>query len=193
MSSHGCRTALAAWILLTGVLAGTAGCSDAAGGTGTPRPAGATTASTAPFAGRLIDARDARGHRYREVPEKGAPQVAVEVQPAASGTGDGWDLRLTLHHFRFSPPARTGHPARRALAGRGAAELLLDGHPLALLHGPAYHLPVRLASRGTHQLTVCLHADDGTVWAVDGTPIQSTAALTVSEASLDAGRTGDAP
>ncbi|MET9829941.1 hypothetical protein ABZ078_11600 [Streptomyces sp. NPDC006385] len=40
----------------------------------------------------------------------------------------------------------------------------------------------RPVPRGTHHVTVQLHADDGTVWAVDGTPVESTADLTASGA-----------
>lgn len=35
--------------------------------------------------------------------------------------------------------------------------------------------------RGTHQVSVRLHADDDTVWAVDGEPVGSTADITVSD------------
>ncbi len=141
--------------------------------------------------GRLIDARDAQGRQYREVPEGGAPEVGIVVRPDASGTGDGWNLRLTLHYFAFSPDRSAGPQARLAVAGRGTAGLSLDGKPLAVLRGPGYHLPARLVSRGTHELTARLYADDGTVWAVRGKPIETTAELTASDAGV--GQKTDAP
>lgn len=50
-----------------------------------------------------------------------------------------------------------------------------------MLRGPDHHLAAGVVSRGTHQVTVRLHADDDTVWAVDGEPVASTADITVSD------------
>lgn len=175
-SSHGHRIAPVVRVLLIGALAGTLGCSGAAGASGTPGSGGASGSAAA---GRLIDARDAEGHQYREVPEQRAPEADLVVSPAARS---GWDLHLTLHHFRLTP-ARDG--ARTAVVGRGRAELSLDGRPLAVLHDSHYHLPEQLLSRGTHQLTARLYADDGTVWALHGEPIESTADLTASEPGVE--------
>ncbi|MEU6810762.1 hypothetical protein ABZ920_17605 [Streptomyces sp. NPDC046831] len=130
----------------------------------------------APSAGRLLDSTDGSGRRYREVDARDAPRLAIEVQPDTAG---GWDVRLTVHRFRFSPPGT----APRAVAGRGHALLLVDGHPAARLHGPRYHLSARLAHRGTHHVTARLHADDGTVWAVSGRPVEETADITLSQAA----------
>src|SRR5690606_40819865 len=40
--------------------------------------------------------------------------------------------------------------------------------------------------RGTHRVTARLYADDGSVWAVDGEPVESTADVTVSEPQASA-------
>ena len=172
---HGRGVACVVWILAAGALAGAAGCSSAAGASGTPGPQSTSTAGPT-SSGRLLDAHDAQGHRYREVPGPQAPGVDLVVRP---GGRDGWDLHLTLHRFRLSP---AGDDGRRATPGRGWVRLFLDGRPLAVLHTTRYHLPARLLSRGTHQLTARLLADDGTVWAVDGRPVENTAALTASKA-----------
>jgi hypothetical protein len=156
-------------------LVGLMGCTDAAGGTAGKGAASAAATS----AGRLTDGHDEQGHRYREVPEKGAPQVDVVVRPDAA---DGWDLTLSVRHFRFTPARDPGGPAS---VGRGGAELYLDGRRLALLHGPGYHLPSGLLSRGTHEVTARLYADDHTVWAVHGRPVESTAPVTASDAPPD--------
>ncbi|GHH92240.1 hypothetical protein [Streptomyces capillispiralis] len=149
-------------------LAGSAGCvsRDARGQDG---------ASPSP-AGRLLDERDAEGRPYREVDAQDAPEVGVEVVPDAGG---GWDVRLRVRNFRFSPDGTGG----RAVAGRGLAHLEVDGRRVALLRTPEYHLSGRLVPRGTHQVTARLYADDGSVWAVDGEPVESTADITVSERS----------
>ncbi|MFF4212318.1 hypothetical protein ACFYZE_23745 [Streptomyces sp. NPDC001796] len=139
--------------------------------------------------GKVLDGTDEGGRHYREIDKKSAPQVAVEVQPASGGA---WDVRLTVRHFRFSPPGV--RPV--AVAGRGTARLYLDGHALTRLRTPDYHLPGRLVPRGTHHVTVRLYADDQTVWAVHGKPVESTADITVSgteEAPSPASGTAQTP
>ncbi|WP_439812480.1 hypothetical protein [Streptomyces sp. P9-2] len=147
------------------VLAGPAGCD-------TPGGQCADEVSSSPV-GRLLDERSEDGSPYREVDEEGAPQVTVEVAPDAEG---GWDVRLRVRDFRFSPDG-TG---RRAEAGRGVAHLEVNGRRVAVLRTPEYHLAAGAFPRGTHQVTARLYADDGSVWAVDGEPVESTADITVS-------------
>jgi hypothetical protein len=161
--TRGLLAALAVCVL---VLAGSAGCGSSAareGGGASPSPVG-----------RLLEGRDKEGRPYREVDEKGAPEVGIEVQPDVHG---GWDVRLTVTGFRFSPAGT----AARAVAGRGVAHLYVDGRLVVRLRSPEYRLSARLVPRGTHQVTARLHADDGTVWAVDGKPVESTADITASE------------
>lgn len=154
-------------MLAVGVLvtAGPAGC-------GSGGDDGERKGSPAPV-GRLLDDRDQQGRAYREVEPEGAPDVGVEVQPDAAGA---WAVRLTVRNFRFSPAGT----APRAAAGRGLAHLYVDGRPVARLRAPEYRLAADLVPRGTHHVTARLHADDGTVWAVDGEPVESTADITAS-------------
>jgi hypothetical protein len=159
------RSVLVAPLVLGCALVGLAGCGD--GGQREPGQA-----ASAP--GRLTDDHDEEGHRYRQVDESGAPEVDIVVRPADP---DGWDLRLRLRHFDLSPPSSARRPAR---AGHGQAELYLDGRRLARLHKPGYRLAGGLLARGTHQLTARLYADDGTVWAVRGAPVEASADLTAS-------------
>ncbi|MEV6123435.1 hypothetical protein AB0M23_23445 [Streptomyces sp. NPDC052077] len=162
------RRAVAALAVCLLPLAGVTGC-----GTGGTREPGAGRTSAAPV-GRLLDSADEEGNRYREVDAAGAPGAGLQVQPSADG---GWEVGLDLRGFRLSP---SGAPDR-AVAGRGFARLFLDGEPLVRLRGPRHRLDAALVPRGTHRLTVRLYADDGTVWAVDGRPVESTADLTVSD------------
>ncbi len=154
---------LAVCVLL---LTGSAGC----GSSGTGEPG--TRDSPTPV-GRLLDDTDEEGRRYREVDGERAPEVGIEVQPESD---DSWDVRVTVRDFAFSPAGAEA----KAVAGRGVAHLFLDGDLLTRLRGPRYRIAADLLPRGTHQVTVRLYADDGTVWAVDGEPVESTADVTAS-------------
>ncbi|WP_375138092.1 hypothetical protein [Streptomyces sp. Act143] len=131
--------------------------------------------------GKVLKDTDEQGRHYREVDGKDAPDVGIEVQP---DTDDSWDVRLTVTRFRFSPPGAGAAPVE----GRGLAYLYVDGGLVTRLRTPEYRIPGDLVPRGTHTVTVRLYADDGTVWAVDGDPVESAADITVSgaEASPDA-------
>ncbi|MFF3887601.1 hypothetical protein [Streptomyces sp. NPDC001914] len=131
-----------------------------------------TTVSASPV-GTLLDEMDEEGRLYREVARKGAPEVAIEIQPDSA---TGWDVRLTVRNFGFSPAGTRAVP----VAGHGVAHLYVDGRTVALLRAAEYHLAEDLVPRGTHQVTVRLYADDGTVWAVRGRPVESTADITAS-------------
>ncbi|MEU4274936.1 hypothetical protein ACFY8X_27650 [Streptomyces tanashiensis] len=115
--------------------------------------------------GSLLAARDEGGHRLRELPAADAPTVRAEARPDSEG---GWNVHLTVERFRFTPESTGG----AALPGRGHARLLVDGRETARLYGPWGYVPP-----GAHTLTVRLHADDHTVWAVSGAPVQTTVSL----------------
>ncbi|WP_037815034.1 hypothetical protein [Streptomyces sp. NRRL S-1022] len=136
------------------------------------------TVSPSPV-GQVLDETDDTGRNLREVPPKNAPQVGMEVTPDPAG---GWDVRLAFRHFRCSAPG--ARPA--AATGHGFARLFVDGHGIARLHGPAYHVAAGVVPHGTHEVTARLYADDGTVWAVRGKPVESTADITVSDAEAHA-------
>ncbi|MFE5188326.1 hypothetical protein [Streptomyces sp. NPDC056628] len=157
--------ALAAALLL----AGSAAC-----GSGTPGDRDGVASSPV---GKVLDDTDGEGRHYREVGEQGAPGVGIEVQPDPARAGD-WDVRLSLRNFRFSPADTRAEPA----PGRGLARLLVDGRLVAELRTDRYRIPASLVPRGTHQVTVRLYADDGTVWAVGDEPVERTADITASEA-----------
>lgn len=125
--------------------------------------------------GKVLDDTDEDGRHYREVDDKDAPEVDIEVQP---DTDDSWDVRLTVDHFRFSAAGAKA----KAVEGRGLAYLFVDGRLVSRLRSPDCRIPADLVPRGTHTVTVRLYADDGTVWAVDGDPIESAADITASGA-----------
>lgn len=123
--------------------------------------------------GTLLTADDGAGHRLREVPAEGAPEVQLTARPDSE---DGWNLQLTVKNFRFTPDSVGG----AALPGAGHAHLELDGRKLARLYGPWFHLPAAQVPEGTHTLTVRLYADDHTAWAVAGKPVEGTLQLTAT-------------
>ena len=166
------RTLLGALAVCVLLVTGSAGC-----GSGDARHRGADAVSPSPV-GTVLDDTDEQGRHYREVDTGDAPEVGIEVQPDPNGGDRGWDVRLTVRNFRFSP---AGTP-ERAVAGRGLAYLYVDDRLVARLRSPGHRLPAELVPRGTHQVTVRLYADDGTVWAVGDDPVESAADLTASEA-----------
>ncbi|MFF8969212.1 hypothetical protein [Streptomyces sp. NPDC014995] len=166
--TRGTLPALAVCVLL---LTGSAGCGS--GAAREPDRTGPTGAVSSAPAGRVLEDTDGDGRHYREVGEEHAPDVGVEVEPEADG---GWDVRLKVRNFRFSPAGTKA----RAVAGRGTARLFVDDRAVADLRGPSYDLPAGYLPQGTHQVTARLYADDGTVWAVDGKPVESTADITAS-------------
>ncbi|MYY01510.1 MULTISPECIES: hypothetical protein [unclassified Streptomyces] len=134
--------------------------------------------------GRLLSTDDGDGHRLRQVGADGAPGVSITVR---ADSEDGWNVHLTVRNFRFTPDSVGG----AALAGRGHAQLFLDGHPLARVYGTWFHLPESLlsAAGGGTRLTAGLYADDHTAWAVGSTPVR--AAATLGDASPGADATPD--
>ncbi|MFJ4781190.1 hypothetical protein [Streptomyces sp. NPDC088762] len=120
--------------------------------------------------GTLLTADDGAGHRLREVPAEGAPEVQLTTRPDSE---DGWNLQLAVKNFRFTPDSTGG----AALPGAGHAHLELDGRKLARLYGPWFHLPAAQVPEGTHTLTVRLYADDHTAWAVSGKPVETAVPL----------------
>ncbi|KOX38364.1 hypothetical protein ADL06_01545 [Streptomyces sp. NRRL F-6491] len=120
--------------------------------------------------GALLPAWDEAGHRLRELPAAEAPTVRAEIRPDSEG---GWNVHLTVERFLFTPESTGG----AAVPGRGHARLLVDGREAGRLYGPWGYVPT-----GARTLTVRLHADDHTVWAVDGTPVQTTVPLSGASA-----------
>lgn len=136
--------------------------------------------------GTLLDAQDPTGHRLREVPAEGAPQVQLAARPDSE---DGWNLQLTVKNFRFTPDSTGG----AALPGAGHAHLELDGRKLARVYGPWFHLPAAQVPEGAHTLTVRLYADDHTAWAVTGKAIEGTLQLTAAAPGQSGGHSHTPP
>ncbi|MFJ6780105.1 hypothetical protein [Streptomyces yangpuensis] len=137
--------------------------------------------------GTLLSTGDAAGHKLREVPSQGAPEVQLALRPDSE---DGWNLQLSVKNFRFTPDSTGG----AALPGAGHAHLELDGRKIARLYSPWFHLPAAQVPDGAHTLTVRLYADDHTAWAVSGKPVEGTTQLTAPAPGASGGHShGDTP
>ncbi|MEV7615620.1 hypothetical protein [Streptomyces sp. NPDC089799] len=167
------RTRTAAALLAVVLLLAAGGAAGCGGRPTTHHKPGTSHEQASGSTGTLLDAEDAAGHRFREVPAAGAPEVRLSLR---ADTEDGWNLQLAVQNFRFTPDSTGG----AALPGTGHAHLELDGRKLARLYGPWYHLPAAQVPPGPHTLTVRLYADDHTAWAVAGKPVEATAQLTAT-------------
>ncbi|MGW4687438.1 hypothetical protein ACWEPM_21420 [Streptomyces sp. NPDC004244] len=184
MRAGGAWRRAAAVLALGVVLGGTAvGCG---GRATTHHKPGTSHEQATGSTGTLLDTVDGTGHRLREVPAAGAPEVRVTVHPDSE---DGWNLQLAVENFRFTPESAGG----AALPGAGHAHLELDGRKLARLYGPWYHLPAAQVPEGPHTLTVRLYADDHTAWAVSGKPVEGTAQLSAAAPGASGGHSHAAP
>ncbi|MFD8893735.1 hypothetical protein [Streptomyces sp. NPDC059566] len=167
------RTARAAALLALALLLAGGAATGCGGRATTHHKPGTSHEQASGSVGTLLTATDATGHRLREVPAQGAPEVEVTVRPDSE---DGWNLQLAVKNYRFTPDSTGG----AALPGAGHAHLELDGRKLARLYGPWFHLPAAQVPEGAHTLTVRLYADDHTAWAVSGKPVEGTAQLTAT-------------
>ncbi|MFJ9738686.1 hypothetical protein [Streptomyces sp. NPDC101166] len=172
MSWKRATTAVLAVCVLLAAAAGCGTSGAAEQGAGGDRGEGVSPAPSP--VGKVPGGTGSAGRHHREVDEEEAPAVRVEVEPDADGS---WDVRLEVTRFRFSPAGTGAH----AVPGRGTARLLVDDRPVAELRSAAYRIPAGLLPHGTHHVTARLCADDGTVWAVDGEPVESTADITASQ------------
>ncbi|MGW6391978.1 hypothetical protein ACWFR1_16050 [Streptomyces sp. NPDC055103] len=159
---RGAATPLLSLVLVLAAALSLAGCGDRPT---THHNPGTSHEEATGSSGTLLPARDEAGHRLREVPAANAPTVRIETRPDTEG---GWNVHLTVERFRFTPDSTGG----AALPGRGHARLLADGKETARLYGAWGYVPP-----GVRTLTVRLHADDHTVWAVAGAPVQATVRL----------------
>ncbi|MFJ7268506.1 hypothetical protein ACIQV3_18005 [Streptomyces sp. NPDC099050] len=169
------RTGRAAALLALALLLAGGAATGCGGRAATHHKPGTTHEQASGKTGTLLTADDGAGHRLREVPAEGAPEVRLTARPDSE---DGWNLQLAVKNFHFTPDSTGG----AALPGAGHAHLELDGRKLARLYGPWFHLPAAQVPEGTHTLTVRLYADDHTAWAVAGKPIEADLQLVAGSA-----------
>lgn len=140
----------------------------------THHPPGADHTRATGSVGTLLDRTDDAGHRLRQVDAEKAPAIELSARPDSE---DGWNLRLDVSSFRFTPDSVGGS----ALPRTGHAHLYLDGNKVARVYGEWFHLPAADVPDGPHDLTARLYADDHTAWAVDGEPVEASTTIDGAE------------
>ena len=96
--------------------------------------------------------------------EQFPPEVdfSVTYNPATA-----WLVNVSTDNFTFAPEGATEN-----VMGRGHAYLYRDEQLIGVLYGESYQL--RRIEPGTYTFTVSLHANDGSVYVVDGDPVSVT-------------------
>lgn len=99
-----------------------------------------------------------------------APTLETEIAPDPMS---GWNLRIETSNFRFSPENASG-PHQ---PGEGHAHVYINGHKLARVYGPWFHLDA--LPKGETEVTVTLNSNDHRTLAVEDRPLRVTQTVTV--------------
>jgi hypothetical protein len=87
----------------------------------------------------------------------------------------GWNLQIQTQHWAFAPERVN----QSSLTTEGHAHLYLNGEKLTRLYSNWYYLPS--LPPGEHTLTVGLNANGHEALMHQGTPIQDSVTITVTE------------
>lgn len=109
--------------------------------------------------------------KYIDVPA-GDPVPTVDFTIAKDVVG-GYDVHVITTGFTFTPELINTAP----VPDQGHAHLYIDGQ-LTILLAPWYHIPA--LTPGVHTIAVSLNANDHSVFAVAGQPIQKAIQFTAS-------------
>ena len=109
--------------------------------------------------------------KFTDVPV-GAPVPTVDFTLTKDSVG-GYDLHVVTTNFLFTPQLIN----TAAIPDQGHAHLYIDG-ALTILLAPWYHLAV--LTPGVHTVLVSLNANDHSVFALHGQPIQASKQFTAS-------------
>ena len=110
----------------------------------------------------LADAEQTVAYELLEV---GVPEVDFEVTFSPSTS---WLLNIDAETFEFVAP----EDADEVVVGEGHAYLYVDEQLVGIVYEDRYQL--RNLADGSYEMTVTLHANDGSVYTVDGEPISAT-------------------
>lgn len=91
------------------------------------------------------------------------PTLAIQISPDPVS---GWNLSLTTTHYTFRPDLVNQPPVPNV----GHAHIYVNGEKINRLYGNYYHLPELLP--GEYEVSVTLNANDHSVWALNGKPIE---------------------
>jgi hypothetical protein len=118
---------------------------------------------------------DAMAHSHSmmqfAVDSENAPTIDFVVE---EDTKSGWNITLTTTNFVFAPENVNEAP----VVGEGHAHLYVDDVKIARLYGPYFHYDKNFD--GSKVFRVELNANDHSVYAVDGEPIDKEVTVTHS-------------
>ena len=101
-------------------------------------------------------------HATHEVDPDSPPEVTLAVSEDALS---GWNVSVTTRNFAFAPEMVNQANVPR----HGHAHLYVNGHKIARLYGPAFHIADLPEGRNT--LLVSLNANDHSDLVLNGQPI----------------------
>jgi len=109
--------------------------------------------------------------KFTDIPA-GTPVPTVDFTLTKDAVG-GYDLHVITTNFLFTPQLINTAP----VIDQGHAHLYIDGQ-LTILLAPWYHLDS--LSPGLHSIVVSLNANDHSVFALHGQPIQASTTFSAS-------------
>lgn len=118
-------------------------------------------------------------HDRLDVPADEAPNISIDVQKDPM-MPTHLNIHITTTNFTFAPESiSTDH-----VMGEGHAHVFVDDTKISRAYGNWYHLP-RL-SPGEHRIAVTMNTNDHREYAIDGTTINATTTVTISQEDVEA-------
>ncbi len=114
----------------------------------------------------------AMGHDHSKLTEVTGPAPTISLTFHPDGP-QSRNMEMQVKNFAFDPVAVNG----AHIEGRGHAHIYINDIKIGRAYGPWVHLEA--LPFGTHEVRVTLNANDHSQLAVDGTPIEAVATLTI--------------
>ncbi len=106
------------------------------------------------------------------MPAAQAPTLALTLEDAPAG---GFVLTLDTARFRFAKE----HAVGAHVAGKGYAQLAVDGKQIARIYAPRYEL--RPLASGVHEIELGLYSNNGMPYTVEGKPVSQRFVVLVAK------------
>lgn len=110
------------------------------------------------------------GHHHGSIAADPAHAPGVQIK-AGKDTMAGWNVHIVTTHFQFAPE----HVNQAHQAGEGHAHIYVDGHKVARVYGPWFHLENQ--EPGRHEVRVTLNANTHDELTLNGKTIDAVAVI----------------